>query len=109
MLDYECRAICNEVLTKNEKPRLPEWLESNVTYQGGIGTSQEQDFLMNYYNVSATGWATPFLLVPEVTTLDMATRILLKDSVDDDCYLSGFLHLVYHLTRSEILKVKFKN
>ncbi len=88
-LDDECRSICNEVLEKKGKNTLPESLISKITYQGGIGTSNEQSFLMNYYNLTTTGWATPFLLVPEVTTLDMATRILLKDSTKDDCYLSG--------------------
>ena len=60
-----------------------------MTYQGGIGTNSEQQFLMKYYDCSSTGWATPFLLVPEVTTLDNATRILLEKATKDDCYLSG--------------------
>ena len=45
--------------------------------------------LMDYYNIASTGWATPFLLVPEVTTLDNATRLLLEKAGKDDCYLSG--------------------
>lgn len=88
-LDDECRSICNDVLQKNGHNLLPDTLSSRVTYQGGIGTNNEQNFLMDYFNLAATGWGTPFLLVPEVTTLDMATRMLLKDSTKDDCYLSG--------------------
>ena len=44
---------------------------------------------MDYYQIASTGWATPFLLVPEVTTLDNATRLLLEKAGKDDCYLSG--------------------
>ena len=38
--------------------------------QGGIGTAAEDDFLLRYYLLDGTGWATPFLLVPEVTNVD---------------------------------------
>lgn len=41
-----------------------------ITYQGGIGTSEEDTFLREFYNLSGTGWGTPFLLVPEVTNVD---------------------------------------
>ncbi len=88
-LDDECRAICNSILEKKDKQLIPKELSSKVTYQGGIGTNTEQQFLMKYYDCSSTGWATPFLLVPEVTTLDNATRILLKKATKEDCYLSG--------------------
>jgi hypothetical protein len=88
-LDDECRAICNNVLTKKGKASIPHDVTSKITYQGGIGTDSEQRFLMEYYNIASTGWATPFLLVPEVTTLDNATRLLLEKAEKDDCYLSG--------------------
>ncbi|MEK9726693.1 MAG: hypothetical protein VW397_01160 [Candidatus Margulisiibacteriota bacterium] len=88
-LDAECRDLCNQVLANKQLNLIPDSLESIVTYQGGIGTSNEQQFLMNYYNCASTGWATPFLLVPEVTTLDEATRLLLQNASKDDCYLSG--------------------
>ena len=88
-LVQECRTICNDVLGKKSLPLVPENESSFVTYQGGIGTTNEQNFLMSYYNCTSTGWATPFLLVPEVTTLDNATRLLLEKATQDDCYLSG--------------------
>ena len=88
-LDDECRTICNDVLSKKGKATIPHDVTSKITYQGGIGTDSEQQFLMNYYNIASTGWATPFLLVPEVTTLDNATRLLLEKAGKDDCYLSG--------------------
>ena len=62
---------------------------SKITYQGGIGTHMEQEFLMNEFSLAGTGWATPFLLVPEVTTLDATTRKLLEIAGEEDCYLSG--------------------
>jgi hypothetical protein len=88
-LNNECRSICNVVLKKKNRPQVPEDETSVVTYQGGIGTPNEQAFLMNYYGTYSTGWATPFLLVPEVTTLDTATRVLLQNATESDCYLSG--------------------
>ena len=45
---------------------------------------------MTRYNVEGTGWASPFLLVPEATTLDMETRELLAKSKAKDFYLSKF-------------------
>lgn len=55
-----------------------------ITVQGGIGTHKEDRFLHQYYNVDKTGWGTPFLLVPEVTTLDEKTLRLLCDADEKD-------------------------
>ncbi len=41
-----------------------------ITYQGGIGTFEEDTFIRKFYNLDGTGWGTPFLLVPEVTNVD---------------------------------------
>ncbi len=60
-----------------------------VTVQGGIGTSEEDTFLMNYYDIDATGWGSPFLLVPEVTTVDDATLGELVTAEPADFYISG--------------------
>jgi len=88
-LDNECRSICNDALKKNNLPIIPSHVVSKITYQGGIGTHMEQEFLMNEFSLAGTGWATPFLLVPEVTTLDATTRKLLEIAGEEDCYLSG--------------------
>ncbi len=45
-----------------------------VTVQGGIGTGTEANLLHERYGVDGTGWGTSFLLVPEVTRVDAATR-----------------------------------
>ena len=66
--------------------------EAFVTVQGGIGTHSEDKFLRNFYDIKSTGWATPFLTVPEATVLDDETRQLLINSSEDDTYIVAFLH-----------------
>ncbi|MCF7822648.1 MAG: hypothetical protein K9N35_00600 [Candidatus Marinimicrobia bacterium] len=69
----------------------PESLEHHpeITVQGGIGNHGEVQRLEKGFNIDRTGWATPFLLVPEATPIDSATRIQLMNSRDDALYLSG--------------------
>ncbi|MGB3344645.1 MAG: hypothetical protein WBA61_12115 [Aequorivita sp.] len=55
-----------------------------VTVQGGIGTSEEDNLLRNYYEADGTGWGTPFLLCPEATTVDDNTLELLVKSKEND-------------------------
>lgn len=59
-----------------------------ITAQGGIGTSDENEFLLNYYKLDRTGWGTPFLLVPEVTNVDNYHLKKLADANDNDVHLS---------------------
>lgn len=59
-----------------------------LTVQGGIGTSEEDDFLRSYYAMDGTGWGTPFLLVPEATTVDSATLSQLQRAREEDVILS---------------------
>ncbi len=59
-----------------------------ITMQGGIGTADEHNFLLRYYGLDATGWGTPFLLVPEATTVDEPTLQQLSDARGEDLYLS---------------------
>ena len=40
------------------------------TVQGGVGTHAEHDTILRYYEADATGWGSPFLLVPEVVRID---------------------------------------
>ncbi|MBD0726398.1 hypothetical protein B6A10_14555 [Flavobacterium sp. L1I52] len=69
--------------------RIPDKpLELKITVQGGVGTSEEHDFLLNYYQVDSVGWGSPFLLVPEATSVDQNTRDLLIDAKEEDLYLS---------------------
>lgn len=59
-----------------------------VTVQGGIGSYEEAELLHNYYAIESTGWGTPFLLVPEATTVDEATLKLLCEAKEKDVVLS---------------------
>lgn len=59
-----------------------------ITAQGGIGTYEECEFLHNYYGVDSTGWGTPFLLVPEATTVDDETINLLQLAKKQNILLS---------------------
>ncbi|MBE9466459.1 hypothetical protein ACFP1I_24150 [Dyadobacter subterraneus] len=63
--------------------------EIKITVQGGIGTAEEDQFLLEHYQVNATGWGSPFLLVPEVTNVDEATLKDLADAESDDYYISN--------------------
>ena len=59
-----------------------------LSVQGGIGTYEEDDFLHRYYKIETTGWGTPFLLVPEATTVDDDTLKLLCAAKEKDVVLS---------------------
>lgn len=61
----------------------------NISVQGGIGTAAEDAMLHDYYGVTSTGWGTPFLLVPEATTVDEATLILLSKAKKEDIIMSN--------------------
>lgn len=63
-------------------------LPLKITAQGGVGTAEEHQFLIEHYQVDSVGWATPFLLVPEVTNVDDSTRNQLMEAKEDDLYLS---------------------
>jgi len=60
-----------------------------ITVQGGIGNYGEVERLEKGFGIDRTGWASPFLLVPEATPIDTQTRLQLMNSTDDSLYLSG--------------------
>ena len=60
-----------------------------ISVQGGIGTAAENEFLKRQYQVDATGWGSPFLLVPEATNVDDDTLIKLTGAAESDYYLSN--------------------
>ena len=77
-----------------------------ITVQGGIGNHGEVCRLKEF-NIDRTGWASPFLLVPEVTRVDTTTRELLRQAQEDDLYMSdvsplGIPFNNVHNTGSEI-------
>ncbi len=83
----------HELLTKalelKNKPIPTEPLSLKITAQGGVGTSGEHLFLLDHYEMDSVGWGSPFLLVPEATSVDIETRNLLANAKEDDFYLSA--------------------
>lgn len=79
------------VVALNQKNRdVPKKiLPLKITAQGGVGTTEEHNFILNEYNVDSVGWGTPFLLVPEATTVDKSTISKLVEAKEDDLYLSN--------------------
>ncbi|EJL59489.1 hypothetical protein [Flavobacterium sp. CF136] len=86
-------------------------LATKITVQGGVGTSEEHEFLLDTYQVDSVGWGTPFLLVPEATSVDRETRKLLINAKEEDLYLSHISPLgvpfnTLRGTTNEVLKQK---
>ena len=83
----------HELLSKAlEIKKLPvpqDLLPLKITAQGGVGTAEEHAFLLSYYELDSVGWGSPFLLVPEATSVDQETRTLLKNAHEEDFYLSN--------------------
>ena len=77
-----------KALTIKEMPLPENPLELKITVQGGVGTAEEHQFLLDHYQMDSVGWGSPFLLVPEATSVDAATRELLAKSVEKDFYIS---------------------
>ena len=80
--------IYNQALLTKGKGGFKEGHPVKITVQGGIGTNDEDEFLRDYYGVDSTGWGTPFLLVPEATTVDDHTLELLSHAKEADVVLS---------------------
>ena len=80
--------VYNAALRKRNKQYFIYPPKMIFSVQGGIGTHEEDDFLVRYYNVDSTGWGTPFLLVPEATTVDEDTMKLLCNAKEKDVVLS---------------------
>ena len=88
VLIAEIHNILVEALKSKGKHIPTEPLNLAITVQGGVGTAEEHEFLLDNYNIDSVGWGSPFLLVPEATTVDLATRKKLQDATEKDLYLS---------------------
>jgi hypothetical protein len=87
-------------------------LSLKITAQGGVGTTEEHQFILDHYEVDSVGWGTPFLLVPEATTVDKATLEKLVAAKEEDLYLSDIspLGVPFHNLRGNTKDMeKFKN
>ena len=88
-LREELHALYVKALRDTATPAPEDPLPLRVTMQGGVGTAGEDQLLRTHYGVDGTGWATPFLLVPEVTNVDEAHLVKLERASDDDIELGG--------------------
>ena len=85
----ELYAVCKSALEENGRVVPNDTLAVTVTAQGGVATAEEHNFLIDHYKLDTVGWGTPFLLVPEATTVDPATRKQLQEAKEKDLYLSN--------------------
>ncbi|MEJ5963630.1 hypothetical protein [Pedobacter immunditicola] len=87
-LSEELWGIYSQVLQSRDIP-LAIKPQQRITVQGGIGTAEEHDFLIDYYQLDAAGWGSPFLLVPEATNVDQTTLEALVTAEEKDFFLSN--------------------
>ncbi|MBK7407771.1 MAG: hypothetical protein IPJ40_06635 [Saprospirales bacterium] len=90
-----------KALSDKNRPVPESPLPLKITAQGGVGTAEEHQFLLDHYQVDSVGWGTPFLLVPEATTVDHATLNKLVAAKEEDLYLSNIspLGVPFHSLR----------
>ncbi len=75
---------------ESKKRQIPKTvLPLKITAQGGVGTAEEHQFLIDNFELDSVGWGTPFLLVPEATTVDNPTLEKLIGAKEEDLYLSN--------------------
>ncbi|HHC80284.1 MAG TPA: hypothetical protein ENK46_10415, partial [Flavobacteriia bacterium] len=87
-LSSSIQEILQQALTSQGRI-IPEKSPSlEITAQGGVGTEEEHDFLIEHYHIDSVGWGSPFLLVPEATTVDDKTLHQLAEAKEEDLYLS---------------------
>ena len=88
-LIQSAHALLTKALEAKNLPVPKEPMNLKITAQGGVGTAAEHDFLLQHYQIDSVGWGSPFLLVPEATSVDEETRNLLANAKEEDFYLSN--------------------
>ena len=88
-LIQELLTMCNTALEAKGSITFKSAPYTKVTVQGGIGTANEHQFLLDYFHTDCNGWGSPFLLVPEATSLDEETLYQLSNAKKEDYYLSA--------------------
>ena len=87
-LRQSLQEVLFQTLLKNDCVVPKTELKFKISAQGGVGTADEHQFLLEHYQVDSVGWGSPFLLVPEATTVDDATLNKLVEAKEKDVYLS---------------------
>lgn len=81
--------VYNKALAQKGRKTFEAPHPVRITAQGGIGTARENQFLLDHYQLDGTGWGTPFLLVPEATTVDHDTLEKLCGATREELFLSN--------------------
>ncbi|NCA76405.1 MAG: hypothetical protein EOM90_08720 [Alphaproteobacteria bacterium] len=87
-LIYQTFELLKIALKAKNRPCPENALEIKITAQGGVGTSEEHQFLADQYQIDSVGWGTPFLLVPEVVNVDEQTLDLLCKAREEYLFIS---------------------
>ena len=97
-----------KALAEKGKPVPEKPLLMKITAQGGVGSNAEHQFLLEYYNLDSIGWGTPFLLVPEATTVDEETLEVLCKAKEEDLYMSDVspLGVIFNNVRGNGMDLK---
>jgi hypothetical protein len=85
----ELLCLCNDALEAKGKTSFNKLPQQKISAQGGVGTYEEHQFLLKYFQLDSVGWGSPFLLVPEVTNVDETTLQQLASAQPDDYFLSN--------------------
>ncbi|OFX51203.1 MAG: hypothetical protein A2066_13765 [Bacteroidetes bacterium GWB2_41_8] len=101
--DIYVKALAEKGKPIPEKPFLVK-----ITAQGGVGSNAEHQFLLDYYNLDSIGWGTPFLLVPEASSVDEQTLEVLCNAKEDDLYMSEVspLGVIFNNVRGNSMDIK---
>lgn len=101
--DIYVKALAEKGRAVPEKPFMVK-----ITAQGGVGSHTEHEFLLKYYNLDSIGWGTPFLLVPEATTVDAETLDVLVKAKEEDLYMSDVspLGVIFNNVRGNGMDIK---
>ncbi len=96
-----CEAAGRPVPAKPPKQR--------ITVQGGLTSATEHEFLLRKYGADACGWGSPFLLVPEASTVDEWTRNRLAEAGPNEIDMSNVspLNVIFQnllTSRSELTR-----
>lgn len=88
MLLQTCREAYTAALEKKSLVAPTQEPEIIITAQGGVGTHEEHQFLLEHFEMDAVGWGTPFMLAPDVVSIDKETLDVLVKAGEKDLFFS---------------------
>ncbi|WKD86586.1 hypothetical protein KCTC32516_01962 [Polaribacter huanghezhanensis] len=89
VLKSQIHTLLIDALKETNRIAPTKELTLKITTQGGVGTEEEHSFLIDHYKLDSVGWGSPFLLVPEATSVDEKTMEKLTKAKEENLYLSN--------------------